>query len=100
MMENFWVKPVWMIHDVSLKRKQMCEAIMEIDDKIEKNRDGIKIDELVDPDEKYQEINTDNEGETKMEDDIRDDTDIPVTKEEEVGKDNLNEAEDSEIYQC
>ena len=44
-MENFWVKPVWMIHDASSKRKQKFEAIMEIDDKIEKNVDDMEIDE-------------------------------------------------------
>ena len=49
-MENFWVKPVWMIHDASSKRKQKFEAIMEIDDKIEKNVDDMEIDELDNPD--------------------------------------------------
>ena len=47
---KFWVKPVWMIHEASLKRKQKFEAIMEIDDKTEKNVDGMEIDELDDPD--------------------------------------------------
>ena len=44
------MKPVWMIHEASLKRKQKFEAIMEIDDKTEKNVDGMEIDELDDPD--------------------------------------------------
>ena len=65
---------------------------MEIDDKIEKNVDDMAIDELDDPDEKHQEIDTDNECESTK-DYIRDDTNIPVTEEEEVEKDNLQEAE-------
>ena len=69
-MENFWVKPVWMVHEASSKRKQKFETIMEIDDKIEKNVDVMEIDELDDPDEQYQEIDTYNEGESKTEDDI------------------------------
>ena len=52
------------------------EAIIEIDDKIGKNVDDMEIDELDDPDVQYQEIDTDNEGESKAEDDIRDDTNI------------------------
>ena len=42
---KFWVKPVWMISEASLKRKQKFEEIMEIDDKIEKNVDDMEIDE-------------------------------------------------------
>ena len=61
---------------------------MEIDDKIQKNMDDMEIDELDDPDEQYQEIDTDNEGESKTGDDIQDDTNIPITEEEEVGEDN------------
>ena len=52
------------------------EAIVEIDDKIGKNVDDMEIDELDDPDVQYQEIDTDNEGESKAEDDIQDDTNI------------------------
>ena len=44
------MKPVWMIHKASYKRKQKFEAIVEIDDKIEKNVDDMEIDELDDPD--------------------------------------------------
>ena len=65
MMENFWVKPVWMIHDASSKRKQKFETMMEIDDKIEKNVDDMEISELDDPDEQYQEIDTYNDCESK-----------------------------------
>ena len=61
---------------------------MEIDDKIQKNMDDMEIDELDDPDEQYQEIDTDNEGKSKTGDDIQDDTNIPITEEEEVGEDN------------
>ena len=39
------MKPVWMISEASLKRKQKFEEIMEIDDKIEKNVDDMEIDE-------------------------------------------------------
>lgn len=81
---EFWVKPVWMIHKVSLKRKQKFEAIMEIDDKIEKNVEDMEIDELEDTDEQYQEIDTDNKGESKTGDDIWDDTNVPVTGQEEA----------------
>ena len=92
-MENFWLKPVWRIHQASLKRKKKFEIIMEIHDKIEKNVDDMEIDELDDPDEQYQEIDTDNEGESKTEDDVRDDTNPLVTEEEEVGEDNLQEGQ-------
>ena len=69
------------------------EAIIETDDKIGKNVDDMEIDELDDPDVQYQEIDTDNEGESKAEDDIRDDTNIWVTEDEEVGEGNLQEAQ-------
>ena len=81
---EFWVKPVWMFHKVSLKRKQKFEAIMEIDDKIEKNKEDMEIDELEDTDEQYQEIDTDNKGESKTGGDIWNDTNVPVTGEEEA----------------
>ena len=54
-----------------------------------KNRDDMEIDELDDLDEQYLEINTDNEGDIKIEDDIQDDTNIPATEKEEVGENNL-----------
>ena len=49
----------------------------------------MEIDELDDLDEQYLEINTDNEGDIKIEDDIQDDTNIPATEKEEVGQNNL-----------
>ena len=90
---EFWVKPVWMFHKVSLKRKQKFEAIMEIDDKIEKNKEDMEIDELEDTDEQYQEIDTDNKGESKTGGDIWNDTNVPVTGEEEAWEDNFQEAQ-------
>ena len=49
----------------------------------------MEIDELDDLDEQYLKINTDSEGDIKIEDDIQDDTNIPITEKEEVGQNNL-----------
>lgn len=57
---------------------------MEIDDKIEKNVEDMEIDELEDTDEQYQEIDRDNKGESKTGDNIWDDTNVPVTGQEEA----------------
>lgn len=85
-----------MIHEASLKRKQKFEVFKEIDDKIEKNMDDFEIHELDDPDEQYREIDIENGGEAKAKDDISDDTNNPVTEKEEVGENNLLDAETEE----
>ena len=94
-----------MIHETSLERKRKFEAIMETDDKTERDGHDIQIDKLDELNERYQEIDIGNKGKAKTEDNILDDTNIPGRRgriarrnkeEEELGNGNLQEAETKE----
>ena len=102
---KFWLKPVWMIHETSLERKRKFEAIIETDDKTERDGHDIQIDKLDELTEQYQEIDIGNKGKAKTEGNILDDTNIPGRRgriarrnkeEEELGNGNLLEVETKE----